>query len=442
MANLGPNNTGMNKTRALQRTLYLAAKRSPTRRFHALFDRVWREDVLRRAWVEVHANQGAPGVDGVTIGDIKAAGVGEFLDGLAARLRDGTYRPGPVRRVWIPKPGKPEMRPLGIANVVDRVVQQALKIVLEPIWEADFLPCSFGFRPKRSAHQALQAMREAIRAGRTWVVDADIDSFFDRLDHDLILECLRERVSDRRVLKLIRVFLSAGVLDGVVLSTPVEGAPQGGPLSPLLANVVLHRLDRQWRERFRRLGVLIRYADDEVICCPTEDRARAALVALQEILGELGLQVSTAKTRIVGLASGEEGCDFLGFHHRMMSSRRHPAHRYPACWPSKKAMGRACSRIRELTGRNRCHTPTHLVVADVNYFLRGWQGYFRFGNSSRWFAKLDRYVIERMALLISKRHGRRGRGHGMKHVIMSGNRLGLVKLSGTVQYGRIAHAVR
>jgi RNA-directed DNA polymerase len=432
----------MNKTRALQRTLYLAAKRSPTRRFHALFDRVWREDVLRRAWVEVHANQGAPGVDGVTIGDIKAAGVGEFLDGLAARLRDGTYRPGPVRRVWIPKPGKPEMRPLGIANVVDRVVQQALKIVLEPIWEADFLPCSFGFRPKRSAHQALQAMREAIRAGRTWVVDADIDSFFDRLDHDLILECLRERVSDRRVLKLIRVFLSAGVLDGVVLSTPVEGAPQGGPLSPLLANVVLHRLDRQWRERFRRLGVLIRYADDEVICCPTEDRARAALAALQEILGELGLQVSTAKTRIVGLASGEEGCDFLGFHHRMMSSRRHPAHRYPACWPSKKAMGRACSRIRELTGRNRCHTPTHLVVADVNYFLRGWQGYFRFGNSSRWFAKLDRYVIERMALLISKRHGRRGRGHGMKHVIMSGNRLGLVKLSGTVQYGRIAHAVR
>jgi RNA-directed DNA polymerase len=432
----------MNKTRALQRTLYLAAKRSPTRRFHALFDRVWREDVLRRAWVEVHANQGAPGVDGVTIGDIKAAGVGEFLDGLAARLRDGTYRPGPVRRVWIPKPGKPEMRPLGIANVVDRVVQQALKIVLEPIWEADFLPCSFGFRPKRSAHQALQAMREVIRAGRTWVVDADIDSFFDRLDHDLILECLRERVSDRRVLKLVRVFLSAGVLDGVVLSTPVEGAPQGGPLSPLLANVVLHRLDRQWRERFRRLGVLIRYADDEVICCPTEDRARAALAALQEILGELGLQVSTAKTRIVGLASGEEGCDFLGFHHRMMSSRRYPAHRYPACWPSKKAMGRACSRIRELTGRNRCHTPTHLVVADVNYFLRGWQGYFRFGNSSRWFAKLDRYVIERMALLISKRHGRRGRGHGMKHVIMSGNRLGLVKLSGTVQYGRIAHAVR
>lgn len=442
MAILRPNNTGMMKTRALQHKLYLAAKQSPTRRFHALFDRVWREDVLRRAWMEVHANQGAPGVDGVTIEDVKAAGVGEFLDDLAVRLRDGTYRPGPVRRVWIPKPGKSEKRPLGIPNVVDRVVQQALKIVLEPIWEADFLPCSFGFRPKRSAHQALQAMRDAIRTGRTWVVDADIDSFFDRLGHDLILECLRERVSDRRVLKLIRVFLSSGVLDGAELSIPVEGAPQGGPLSPLLANVVLHRLDRTWRERFRRLGVLVRYADDEVICCPTQDRARAALVALEEILGELGLRVSTAKTRIVDLASGAEGCDFLGFHHRMMSSRRHPSRRYPACWPSTRTMGRARSRIRELTGRNRCHIPTHLVVADVNRYLTGWQGYFRFGNSSRWFAKLDKYVIERMALLISKRHGRRGRGNGMKHVIMSGNRLGLVKLSGTVKYGRIAHASR
>jgi RNA-directed DNA polymerase len=210
-----------------------------------------------------------------------------------------------------------------------------------------------------------------------------------------------------------------------------------GPLSPLLANVVLHRLDRQWQERFRRLGVLVRYADDEVICCPTEDRARAALAALQEVLAGLGLRVSAAKTRIVGVASGEDGFDFLGFHHRMVPSRR-----YPACWPSTRAIGQARSRIRGLTGRNRCHIPTHLVVADVNRFLAGWQGYFRFGNSTRWFAKLDWYVVERMALLISKRHGRRGRGNGMKHVIMSGNRLGLVKLSGTVKYGRMVHAVR
>jgi RNA-directed DNA polymerase len=227
-----PNNT-VDKTRALQHKLYLAAKRSPDRRFHALFDRVHRRDVLRRAWLEVRANRGAPGVDAVTIADIEASGAGEFLGEIEVALREGSYRPQPVRRVWIPKPGQPgKQRPLGIASVRDRVVQQAVKIVLEPIFEADFLPCSYGFRPKRSAHQALQAMREAVRSGRTWVVDADIEAFFDRLDRDLVLECLRERISDRKVLRLIRAILSAGVLDGSVLSDSGEGTPQGGPATP------------------------------------------------------------------------------------------------------------------------------------------------------------------------------------------------------------------
>jgi len=197
-----PNNT-LDKTRDLQRKLYRAAKRSPGRRFHALYDRVHRGDVLRRAWEEVRANRGASGVDAITIADIEAAGVEGFLDDLQAGLRDGSYRPQPVRRVWIPKPGSAKLRPLGVASVGDRVVQSALRIVLEPILEADFLPCSFGFRPKRSAHQALEAIRQAVRGGRTWVVDADIESFFDRLGFDLVLDCVRERVSDRRVLKLI-----------------------------------------------------------------------------------------------------------------------------------------------------------------------------------------------------------------------------------------------
>lgn len=436
-----PNNT-LDSTRALQHKLYLAAKRSPNRRFHALFDRVHRRDVLRRAWLEVRANQGAPGADATTIADIEAAGVEEFLDAVAAGLRDGSYRPQPVRRVWIPKSGKPGMRPLGIASVRDRVVQQALKIVVEPIVEADFLPCSYGFRPRRNAHQALQAMREAVRAGRTWVVDADIESFFDRLDHDLVLDCLRERVSDRRVLKLVRAILSAGVLDGARLSIPAGGVPQGGPLSPVLANVVLHRVDRVWTERYHRLGVLVRYADDECICCPTRERAEAALAALGEILAGLGLSLSADKTRIVSVAGGDVGYDFLGFHHRMVPSRRNPRFRYPACWPSATAMRRARSHIRERTGRNRRHVPTHLLVEELNRFLRGWRQYFRYGNSSRSFAKLDRYVTERMALLLSKRHGRRGRGNGMKHIIMSGNRLGLVSLAGNVEYGRLAHAAR
>jgi len=430
-----PNNT-LDKVRALQHKLYRAAKRSPNRRFHALYDRVHRRDVLRRAWMEVRANQGAPGVDAITIADIETAGIEEFLDDVEASLRDSTYRPQPLRRVWIPKPGKPDkLRPLGIANVRDRVVQQALKIVIEPIFEADFLPCSYGFRPRRDAHKALQAMREAIRTGKPWVVDADIERCFDRLAHDRILACLRERISDRRVLDLIRAILSAGIFDGGTLSIPTEGSPQGGPLSPLLANVVLHRLDRVWTTEHHLLGLLVRYADDLCICCPTQKKAEAAKVALATILEGLGLTLSGSKTQIVGVASETEGYDFLGFHHQMVPSRRRPSFRYPACWPSAKAMRRARSRIRELTGRNRRQVPPHKVVGDLNHFLRGWREYYRYGNSTRCFAKLDRYTVERMALLLSKRHGRTGRGLGMERFVRSGNRLGLLRMVGSVRFG-------
>jgi group II intron reverse transcriptase/maturase len=429
-----PNNIHV-KTRDLQHKLYQAAKLSPNRRFHALYDRVLRRDVLWSAWLEVRDNQGAPGVDALTIADIEAEGVEDFLDGIEAELRDGTYRPKPVRRVWIPKPGKAELRPLGVAAIRDRVVQAALKIVLEPIFEADFLPCSFGFRPKKDAHQALHAVREAVREGRVWVVDADIESFFDRLGFDVILDSLRERVSDRRVLGLIRRILGAGVLDGKVLSYPGEGAPQGGPLSPLLANAVLHRLDRAWTEQYGRLGVLIRYADDEVICCPTKERAEAALAVLSDILAGLGLRLSASKTRIVCVAGGDDSFEFLGYHHQMVPTKKRPDRRHLARWPTDKAMLRARSRIREMTRRSRCHIPTEVLVGEINQFLRGWGQYYRFGQSTRRFKALDEYVVERMALLLSKRHGRAGRGHGLKHIVLSGNRLGLVRLSGTVVYG-------
>lgn len=429
-----PNNIH-EKTRDLQHKLYQAAKRSPNRRFHALYDRVLRRDVLWSAWLEVRDNQGAPGVDAMTIADIEAAGVEDFLDAIEATLRDGTYRPQPVRRVWIPKPGKAELRPLGVAAIRDRVVQAALKIVLEPIFEADFLPCSFGFRPKRDAHQALHAVREAVREGRVWVVDADIESFFDRLRFDVILDSLRERVSDRRVLGLIRRILGAGVLDGKVLSYPGEGAPQGGPLSPLLANAVLHRLDRAWMQEYGRLGVLVRYADDEVICCPTKERAEAALAVLADILAGLGLSLSASKTRIVCVAGGNDSFEFLGFHHQMVPTKKRPDRLHLARWPTDKAMLRARSRIREITGRSRCHIPTEVLVGEINQFLRGWGQYYRFGQSTRRFKAIDEYVVERMALSLSKRHGRAGRGHGLKHIVLSGNRLGLIRLSGTVVYG-------
>jgi RNA-directed DNA polymerase len=288
-------NNAHDKTHELQRKLYQAAKRSPTRRFHALYDRIYRRDFLQRAWNEVRANQGAPGVDGVSISDIEEQGVEGFLDNLERQLQDGSYRPFPVRRVTIPKRNGGGRRHLGVPAVRDRVVQAATKAVLEPIFEADFLDCSYGFRPGRSAHQALDAIRTEVNRGRVWVVDADIANCFDSIRKEVLLDALRERISDRRVLRLIVGWLKAGVLAEGALLNPETGTPQGGVLSPLLANVVLHRLDRQWQAECRRLGVMVRYADDLVFLCPTKERAEAALAALEEILAALGPGVGSGE---------------------------------------------------------------------------------------------------------------------------------------------------
>ncbi len=309
--------------RALQRKLYRAAKQSRTRRFHALFDKVHRRDFLWKAWFEVARNSGAAGVDGVTIENIEAAGVGVFLDGLACELAEGRYRPLPVRRVLIPKRNGGQ-RPLGVPAVRDRVVQASAKVVLEPIFEADFEPISFGFRPKRSALQAKERIRDHLWSGRRWVVDADIAGFFDHLDHDLLVAMVRERVSDRRVVGLIVAWLRCGVLDGATLVHPDAGTPQGGVISPLLANVYLNRLDKVWQKHHRRLGELTRYADDLVIVCPTRERAEAALVTLRGLLDELDLELAAAKTRIADLTTPAEGFDFLGYHYRMVPTKRNP----------------------------------------------------------------------------------------------------------------------
>src|SRR5918996_2327511 len=257
----GDNTVKQDKVRELQVKLYLAAKRSPGRRFHALWDRIHRRDVLQRAWQVVRENRGAPGVDRITIAQIEEGGVEAFLDELQAELREQRYRPRPARRVYIPKPGRSERRPLGIPRIKDRVCQTAAKIVVEPIFEADFRGCSFGFRPKRSAHHALDQIRREVMRGRRWVIDADIRGFFDALDPEILDSLLRERISDRRVLKLLRSWLRAGVLDEQTLVHPETGTPQGGVISPLLANVYLNALDRAWEDRHGRLGVLVRYAD-------------------------------------------------------------------------------------------------------------------------------------------------------------------------------------
>jgi RNA-directed DNA polymerase len=439
----GANNAEQDKVRELQVKLYLAAKRSPGRRFHALWDRIHRRDVLERAWQQVRANRGSAGVDRITITQIEESGVDAFLLGLRRELREERYRPVPVRRVHIPKPGCSQTRPLGIPAVKDRVVQTAAKIVIEPIFEADFRGCSFGFRPKRSAHDAMEVIRREVMRGRRWVIDADIRGFFDALDQEVLMQLVCERISDRRVLKLLRAWLRAGVLDGAALTHPATGTPQGGVISPLLANVYLNALDRAWEDRYGRLGALVRYADDLVILCRTKTQAQAALSELRALLAELGLELADAKTRLVCVNEDGEGFDFLGYHHRMVDSFSRPGVRFMARWPSARATKAAKQRIRELTDRRLLLLPVEDVVANLNRFLIGWGGYFRYGNSTRQFDKIDRYALDRVARFLGARHQKRqtlahGRG------LLFGRRPDLMprRLTGAVRYYRSAHAAR
>jgi len=433
-------NNAEDKIHRLQVKLYQAAKRSPDRRFHALYDKIYRQDVLHRAWEQVRRNRGAAGVDGITIAHIEAAGVDAFLATLAEELRAERYRPLPSRRVWLPKP-QGGTRPLGIPALRDRIVETAVKLVLEPIFEADFLECSYGYRPKRSAQQALDRLREEVRRGRRWVVDTDIKNFFDVVDHQRLMACLRERLSDRRILKLLRGWLKAGVLEGHTLLHPEVGTPQGAIVSPLLANVFLTPLDRAWETEHKAKGVLLRFADDLVILCWTHAEAEAALQTLRQLLAALGLEIAEAKTRIVQLQPEVPGIDFLGFHHRIVQSFRYPGRYFLAQWPSHKAMSTARARIRELTDRRLLLRPVSEVIQTVNRFLRGWGGYFRRGNSTRHFHAMDAYVLERMSRFLSKRHGRAGQRYGGYLLGRSRNHMGLCRLVGTVGRGRIVHAV-
>ncbi|MGZ4287120.1 MAG: group II intron reverse transcriptase/maturase [Solirubrobacteraceae bacterium] len=402
---------GVDRVRALQRVLYRCAKQDKDRRFHVLYDKVARSDVLWRAWREVRANRGAPGVDGVTLDDVVRSGVGEFLDALAAKLAAGTYRPGLMRRAYIPKPGRSgQLRPLGIPCVADRVVMAAAKIVLEPIFEADFLPTSYGFRPGRSAHHALETIRQTVTwRGKQWALDADIRSCFDMIDADALVAQIERRVCDPHMLKLLRGWLRAAVFEGGIVSAIEAGTPQGSPISPLLANIALHMLDEAWAAGGHRLGELVKYADDLVILCATREQAEKARELVAAILDGLGLRLHPEKTRIVHLARGTEGFVFLGFEHRMCESWKQPGRWYLQKWPSRRAMASIRGKIRDRTERRYATLPLEWAVEDLNRVLRGWGNYFRYGNSGRKFSQIDSYVNERLALLASAKHGLTGR---------------------------------
>ena len=394
------------KSRALQRGLYRAAKRSGTRRFHALYDRIVRPDVLWRAWLEVRANRGRAGVDGVRIEDVERLGADAYLEALAAELKAGVYRPQPVLRVEIPKPDG-RTRPLGIPTVRDRVVQQACKIVIEPLFEANFLPCSYGYRPTRSAGQAVLAVKAAL-VRRWWVVDADIEGFFTHVDHEILRGLVRRRISDRRVLTLIDQWLRAGVIvDGQRQATRC-GVPQGGVISPLLANIYLHTLDRWWSDRHGRVGQLYRYCDDFVVVCPSRAAAEQARGLIAGFLERLKLTLHPGKTDVVDLGCG--GFDCLGFHYHKRPSRR-TGRLVPYAWPSQSAMRKVRATIRQHTARTRLRVPLGELVDTLNRTIRGWRAYFAIGNSTKKLADLDRYVWLRLWRFLRRRQGPRGRLH-------------------------------
>ena len=429
------------KVRQLQRRLWVCAKSSKTRRFHALYDRIHRSDVLWEAWKRVRSNGGAAGIDGETIQAIEQRGVGEFLTEIEAALRAGEYRPSAVKRRWIPK-ADGKQRPLGIPTVRDRVVQMAAKLVIEPIFEADFHVCSYGFRPKRSATQALEAIREAGNRGHSFVVDADIQGYFDGIDRNTLIELVKERISDRRVLKLIRQWLEAGVMEDGTVRETLAGTPQGGVISPLLANIYLNKLDRIWAARCSSLGVLVRYADDFVAMCRTESQAKEALRRIGMVMNRLGLKLHPEKTRMVDLRRGKESFVFLGCTIRKKRSiQRNPRMHFMQRWPSPKAMKRVRERVHELTDSRHSGQDVKQIIATLNPVLRGWGNYFRTGNAERKFNQLDSYVWSRLVRWMYRRGGQRpGRFEKWTHERFVG--MGLYQLRGTVKYPAQATPVR
>ena len=366
-------------------------------RWFSLVDKVYAERTLRLAWERVKRNHGSAGVDRQSI-EAFAARADRYLAELANDLRAGTYRPQSVRRVMIPKSGRPEKRPLGIPTVKDRVVQTALKLVLEPIWEAEFAEQSYGFRPRRGCKDALRRVVELLDGGATWVVDVDLKSYFDRIPHGWLMKEVEKRVADGRVLELLRAYLSQKVMDGLEQWQPEAGTPQGAVISPLLANVYLDPLDKTAREQGYQM---VRYADDMVVLCRSREEAEAALGMLREWVMAHGLTLHPEKTRVVD-ASQRGGFDFLGYHFERGMR-----------WPSERSVKAFRTAIRAKTRRTNGHSLA-TIVAEVNPIVRGWFGYFKHSHRTT-FGRLDKWVRMRLRSILRRRRGGEGRGRGLDH---------------------------
>ena len=395
------------KIRELQRKLYQKAKQEKEFRFYLLYDKVYRLDILSHAYRLVRANKGAPGIDGVAFEAIEKeeGGAEKYLESISEELKGKTYKPMPVRRVYIPK-SDGSKRPLGIPTVKDRIVQMAAKLVIEPIFEADFQENSYGFRPKRSAHQAIEDITLHLNKGYTQVIDADISKYFDTIPHDKLLKLVTKRIVDKHILKLIKMWLNAPVVeereDGKKeYRGNDKGTPQGGVISPLLANIYLNVIDTMWKakeieEKMR--ARLVRYADDFVVLC--KGKTERILEGIKRTTNHLGLSLNEKKTRVV---EAGEGFNFLGFNIKVVRNPK-TGKSFPLTRPSKKSMKHIRAEIKAMTNRTQLILPEESIIRKVNETVRGWVGYFYFKNCSRDFQQLNEYLKERVRIYLRRKY--------------------------------------